>query len=84
VALSFAVLIILFTILFGSRRSRPRQTRFSDRGAFESLVKLIALACIGLYAVYGCWQLRRTGDWLRQNHDAAGPCAFMKAVAPYC
>jgi PAS domain S-box-containing protein len=72
VALSFCALIILFTILFGSRHvaARGKHHGLVIAIAFESLVKLIALACIGLYAIYGVFgSLGDLSDWLRQNHD---------------
>lgn len=72
VALSFCALIILFTILFGSRHvaARGKHQGLVIAIAFESLVKLIALACIGLYAVYGVFgSFAELSDWLRQNHN---------------
>lgn len=54
VALSYCLLIMLFTMLFGARQvaSRERHEGLVLAVAFESLVKLIALSVIGLYALF--------------------------------
>src|SRR5690606_9825804 len=54
VALSYCALIILFTILFGARHiaTREKHEGLVFAMAFESVVKLGALAGIGLYALY--------------------------------
>ena len=73
VALSFCALITLFTILFGSRHiaARGKHQGLVFAIAFESLVKLIALACVGLYAVYGVFGgLDDLQSWLQQNQVA--------------
>jgi len=54
-ALSFCLILILFAILFGARHISPRE---KHRGlvmaiAFESLVKLVALLAVGLFALFG-------------------------------
>src|SRR5690554_333363 len=73
VALSYCVLIILFTILFGARHIATRQKHegLVFAMAFESVVKLSALACIGLYVLYqvfdGPQGLER---WLLDNQEA--------------
>lgn len=54
VALSYCLLITLFTMLFGARQiaSREKHEGLVMAIAFESLVKLLALAVIGLYALF--------------------------------
>lgn len=72
VALSFCGLIILFTILFGSRHvaARGKHHGLVIAIAFESLVKLVAMACIGLYAIYGVFgSFGELSNWLTQNHE---------------
>ncbi len=54
-ALSFCLMLILFAILFGARHI---STREKHRGlvmaiAFESLVKLVAMLGVGLFALFG-------------------------------
>ncbi len=72
-ALSFCVILILFAVLFGARHSSPRE---KHRGlvmaiAFESLVKLVALLGVGLFALFGVFggpgELQ---DWLAQRPEA--------------
>ncbi|MFZ2289417.1 MAG: ATP-binding protein [Halopseudomonas yangmingensis] len=73
VALGFCLLIILFAILFGARHisTREKHEGLVLAIAFESLVKLIAIGAIGLYAVYGVFDgpadLQR---WLGSNQEA--------------
>lgn len=54
-AVTFCLMITLFAILFGT--SRPQGKQGHDglvmAIAFESIVKLLALAAVGLFAVYG-------------------------------
>jgi Na+/proline symporter/signal transduction histidine kinase len=70
VALAYCGLIILFTILFGSRHiaTREKHEGLVFAMAFESVVKLVAIGIIGLYALYvvfdGPQDLQR---WLVQN-----------------
>ena len=61
VAFVFCTLITLFAILFGARHiaTRERHEGLVFAIAFESLVKLVMLGSIGLYALY--WRLRRAG-----------------------
>ncbi len=50
-ALAYCVILALFTVLFGS--SRDHHPGLVVAMAFETLVKVIALCAIGLFAVYG-------------------------------
>jgi PAS domain S-box-containing protein len=64
-ALGFCVVLTLFAVLFGARHVSPRE---KHRGlvaaiAFESLVKLVALLCVGLFALFGVFG---GGDGLHQ------------------
>ncbi|TBU96676.1 sensor histidine kinase [Phytopseudomonas dryadis] len=73
VALSFCALIILFTILFGARHiaTREKHEGLVFAIAFESVVKLLALGCIGLYALYGVFDgPRDLEQWLVLNQAA--------------
>lgn len=70
VALSFCALIILFSILFGARHanSREKHEGLVFAIAFESLVKLIAISAIGLYALYGVFGGPQALElWLLEN-----------------
>lgn len=72
-ALSFCLIMILFAILFGARHISPRE---KHRGlvmaiAFESLIKLVALLSVGLFAIFGVFDgpagLQR---WLSEHPQA--------------
>lgn len=54
-AFGFCVTLTLFAILFGARHISPREKHegLVVAIAFESAVKLIALTCVGLFAVFG-------------------------------
>jgi len=55
VALGFCICLTLFAILFGARHVSPREKHegLVVAIAFESLVKLIALLLVGLFALFG-------------------------------
>src|SRR5476651_499830 len=55
VALAFCALITLFTIFFGSRHiaTREKHEGLVFAVAFESVIKLVAMGGVGLYALYG-------------------------------
>lgn len=72
-ALSFCLILILFAILFGARHISPRE---KHRGlvmaiAFESLVKLVALLGIALFALFGVFDgPGALQDWLEARPEA--------------
>ncbi len=72
-ALYFCATLILFSILFGARHISPRE---KHRGlvaaiAFESLVKVVALMIVGLFALFGVFDgPQQLNQWLAQNPDA--------------
>ncbi len=72
-ALIFCATLILFSILFGARHISPRE---KHRGlvaaiAFESLVKVIALMAVGLYAVFGTFSgPAELSQWLSDHPEA--------------
>lgn len=73
VALWFCVILILFAVLFGARHISPREKHVGLVAAiaFESLVKLIALLSVGLFAIFGVFS--GPGDlaqWLIENPQA--------------
>ena len=69
-AFGFCVLWIVFTILFGARHIAPRE---KHRGlvvamAFESVVKLAALATVGIFSVLGAFGgFHGIETWLQEN-----------------
>ena len=69
-ALGFCALITLFTMLFGARHiaTREKHQGLVFAIAFESLVKLLCLGAIGLYALYGVFDgPQELQIWLQQN-----------------
>jgi Na+/proline symporter/signal transduction histidine kinase len=73
VALAFCGLIILFTMLFGARHvaNRSKHEGLVFAIAFESLVKLIAISAVGLYAVYGVFGgPEELQAWLQLNRSS--------------
>ena len=73
VALSFCALITLFTIFFGSRHiaTREKHEGLVFAIAFESVIKLIAIGGVGLYALYGVFDgPQQLEVWLLQNQTA--------------
>ena len=69
-ALGFCALITLFTMLFGARHiaTREKHQGLVFAIAFESLVKLLCLGAIGLYALYGVFDgPQELQVWLQQN-----------------
>ncbi len=73
VALVYCVTLILFAILFGARHVSPREKHegLVVAIAFESLVKLIALLSVGLFAVFDIFGgLGGMNDWIAE-HPAA-------------
>ena len=72
-ALGFCTLITLFTILFGARHiaTREKHEGLVFAIAFESVVKLVCLSAIGIYALYGVFGGPRELElWLLQNQAA--------------
>lgn len=75
VALGFCALIILFTILFGSRHiaTREKHQGLVCAIAFESLVKLAALGGIGIYTLYRVFDgPQGLEQWLLQQREVLG------------
>lgn len=73
VALVYCVVLILFAILFGARHISPREKHegLVVAIAFESLVKLVALLGVGLFAVFGVFGgLGGMQSWLAQHPEA--------------
>jgi Na+/proline symporter/nitrogen-specific signal transduction histidine kinase len=72
-ALSFCLTLILFAMLFGARHISPRD---KHRGlvvaiAFESLVKLVALLSVALFALFGVFEgPRGLQAWLAARPEA--------------
>lgn len=67
VAVGFCLLITLFAILFGTsnRAGRTRHDGLVMAIAFESLVKLVAFAAVGLFSIYGVFGgLSEMDAWL--------------------
>jgi len=72
-ALGFCGMLILFSILFGARHISPREKHqgLVAAIAFESLIKLLALMAVGLFAVFGVFEgPKGLNDWLGQHPEA--------------
>ncbi len=72
-ALGFCLTLILFAILFGARHTTPREKHegLVVAIAFESLVKLVALLFVGLFAVWGVFGgLGDLQQWLSERPEA--------------
>jgi len=73
IALGFCVTITLFAILFGARHisAREKHEGLVVAIAFESLIKLIALLSVGLFAVFGIFHgPGNMEQWLSQHPEA--------------
>lgn len=73
IALAFCITLTVFAILFGARHISPRE---KHRGlvmaiAFESLVKLLALLGVGIFALYGVFSgPEGLNQWLIAHPEA--------------
>ncbi len=70
ISLGFCVTLILFAILFGARHSsaRERHEGLVMAIAFESLIKLFALLCVGVFALLGVFGgFGELQQWLTEN-----------------
>lgn len=79
-ALGYCVTLVLFAILFGARHITPREKHegLVVAIAFESVVKLVALLAVGLFATYGVFGgFAGLDAWL-----AANPQALERLYAP--
>ncbi|MFQ5995659.1 MAG: ATP-binding protein [Acidiferrobacterales bacterium] len=73
VALVYCVTLTLFAILFGARHISPREKHegLVVAIAFESLIKLIALVGVGLFAVFGIFGgLGDMQAWIAEHPEA--------------
>ncbi|WP_160288413.1 sensor histidine kinase [Pseudomonas knackmussii] len=85
-ALAFCALITLFAILFGARHiaTRERHEGLVMAIAFESLVKLITMAAVGLFALYGVFGGPDGLEvWLLQNQEALSTLHTPLAEGPW-
>ncbi len=73
IALGFCLTLILFAILFGARHISPREKHegLVVAIAFESLVKVMALIAVGLFAVFGVFGgIGGMDTWLADHPEA--------------
>lgn len=74
IALAFCLLMVLFTILFGTSDSSSREKHHGlvVAMAFESIVKLLILSVLGLYAVFAVFGgMNELDQWLLNEYDQA-------------
>ncbi|HEY9134449.1 MAG TPA: ATP-binding protein [Pseudomonadales bacterium] len=73
-ALAFCALMILFTVLFGTRHTTERYRKREGLViaiALSSIIKLIAMLAVGLFALYGVFDGPANLDtWLKATPDA--------------
>lgn len=70
VALGYCVVMAVFAVLFGARHVSPREKHegLVFAIAFESLLKLVAIAIVGLFAMYSVFDGPNAMDaWLQAN-----------------
>ena len=73
IAMGFVVTLTVFAILFGARHISPREKHqgLVAAIAFESLVKLLALLAVGIFAIAGIFGgLDGLSGWLEANPEA--------------
>jgi Na+/proline symporter/signal transduction histidine kinase len=73
IALGFCLTVTLFAILFGARHisAREKHEGLVVAIAFESLIKLVALLAVGLFAVFGIFHgPSGMEQWLQQHPEA--------------
>ncbi len=73
IAIGFVVTLTVFAVLFGARHISPREKHqgLVAAIAFESLVKLLALLAVGIYAVAGIFGgFSGLGAYLQTNPEA--------------
>ncbi len=72
-ALGFCVILVLFAILFGARHITPREKHegLVVAIAFESVIKLLALCAVGLFAMFGIFGgVGGLNDWIDVHPEA--------------
>ncbi len=73
IALGFCLTVSLFAILFGARHisAREKHEGLVVAIAFESLIKLVALLAVGLFALFGIFHgPNGMEQWLQQHPEA--------------
>ena len=81
ISLGFCLTISLFAVLFGARHVTPREKHegLVVAIAFESLVKLVAMLVVGIYAVFGIFNgISGFASWIENNPEAVQ--ALMRPV----
>ena len=72
-ALGFCITLTVFAILFGARHISPREKHAGlvVAIAFESLIKLLALLAVGLFALFGVFDgPQQLAHWLSEHPQA--------------